>query len=156
MDILVKHDQFAWDEYFLRAAALASTMSKDPDRKVGAVLVTPGRRQQSPGYNGFPPGMPDLQHHLADRAFKRANMVHAEDNCLRQAPFKALGCTMYITRFPCDVCAAKLVKAGVRRVVAPRPEFGHPRWGDSWRLAYDLLDDASIDVSFHEVLDIGS
>jgi dCMP deaminase len=110
-------------------------MSKDPDRKVGAVLVTADRRQLSLGFNGLPPGMPDDLDLLMDKQRKLAVMVHAEDNCLRQAPFKALGCTLYCTRFPCEVCAAKIAAAGVARVVAPRPDFNHERWGNSWREA---------------------
>lgn len=150
----IKHDRFAWDECFLRFADQASTMSKDPDRHVGAVLVTPDRRQLSIGYNGFPPEVPDMPDLLNNRAFKLANMVHAEDNCLRQAPFRSAGCTMYITRFPCDVCAGKLVDAGVARVVAPKPELGHRRWGSSWRQALDHLQANGVEVTFHEVIDL--
>jgi dCMP deaminase len=139
-----------WDGFFYAMAVLSASMSKDPDRKVGAVLVTPDRRQVSPGYNGFPPDVPDLPSLLADRDFKLEHMVHAEDNCLRQSPFPAAGCTVYVTRFPCSSCAAKLRDAGVRRVVAPRPDLGHGRWGNSWAVATAVLLAAGVAITHVE------
>ena len=136
----IKRTQEKWDSFFLRFARDVAGMSKDPDRQVGAVVVTPDRRQLSLGYNGFPPEVEDLPSLLADRDFKLANMVHAEVNCLRQAPFPLEGCTLYVTRYPCLLCATKIVEAGVARLVVPeRPDFGHVRWGQSWAEAEGLL-----------------
>ncbi|UYA99042.1 dCMP deaminase [Xanthomonas phage vB_Xar_IVIA-DoCa10] len=148
MEAPIKRTQEEWDEFFYGMAVLAASMSKDPDRKVGAVLVTPDRRQVSPGYNGFPPGVPDLPSLLADRDFKLANMVHAEDNCLRQAPFSPEGCTVYVTRFPCLTCASKLRLAGVHRIVAPKPDLGHARWGKSWAVSTAILTAAGILITY--------
>ena len=150
MEAPIKRTQDDWDRFFYGMAELSASMSKDPDRKVGAVLVTPDRRQVSPGYNGFPPGIEDLPSLLADRDFKLANMVHAEDNCLRQSPFSTQGCTVYVTRFPCLPCACKLRDAGVRRVVAPAPDLGHARWGKSWTVATAVLLSAGITITHME------
>lgn len=150
MEVPTKRSQEQWDGFFYRMAVLAAAMSKDPDRKVGAVLVTPDRRQVSPGYNGFPPDVPDLPSLLADRAFKLANMVHAEDNCLRQAPFPTAGCTVYVTSFPCLPCACKLREAGIRRLVAPRPDLGHHRWGKSWATSIAVLTLVGIHITYLE------
>lgn len=146
----IRRTREQWDRFFYGMAELSASMSKDPDRRVGAVLVSPDRRQVSPGYNGFPPEVPDLPSLLADRDFKLANMHHAEDNCLRQAPFPAVGCTVYVTRFPCLPCACMLRDAGIRRVVAPRPDLGHARWGKSWTVATAVLLAANIEVSHME------
>ena len=146
----IKRSLEDWDQFFYGMARQAASMSKDPDRKVGALLVTPDRRQVSPGYNGFPPEVPDLPSLLADKEFKLANMVHAEDNCLRQAPFPTEGCTVYVTRFPCLGCATKLRDRGIRRVVAPKPDFGHARWGKSWAAAEAVLTLAGISITYME------
>lgn len=122
-----------WHRFFMDLAVRVALMSKDPDRKVGAVLVSPDRRQLSFGYNGFPAGVPDRPNWLEDKDLKLGHMVHAEENCLGQAPFDPRGCTLYITRFPCHDCAVDwIVRRGITRVVAPRPDFGHLRWGESW------------------------
>ena len=146
----IKLTQEEWDSFFLRFARDVAGMSKDPDRQVGAVVVTPDRRQLSLGYNGFPPDVKDLPSLLADRDFKLANMVHAEDNCLRQSPFPTQGCTVYVTRFPCLPCACKLRDAGVRCVVAPAPDLGHARWGKSWTVATAILVAAGVSITHME------
>ena len=97
----IKRTQGYWDLFFLGLAGQAARLSKDPDRQVGAVLASADRRQVSFGYNGFPEDVPDLPSLLGDREYKNAHMRHAEDNCLRQAPFNPRGCSLYVTRFPC-------------------------------------------------------
>jgi dCMP deaminase len=135
----IKRSQSDWDLFFFEMAGQAAGLSKDPDRKVGAVVVSPDRRQVSFGYNGFPAEVPDLPSLLADRDFKLANVVHAERNALRQCPFDPRGCTLYVTRFPCLECSTMVVLRGIDRVVAPEPDIGHRRWGESWRQARERM-----------------
>jgi dCMP deaminase len=128
-------------------------LSKDPDRKVGAVLVSPDRRQLSVGYNGFPAELPDRPDWLEDKELKLQHMVHAEENCLRQAPFRTTGCTLYVTRFPCKDCAVEwILGASIARLVAPRPDLGHLRWGDSWIHALGALRHAHVSITHMEGL----
>lgn len=146
----IKRTQAEWDALFYRVAVDLEAMSKDPVRKVGALLVSADRRQMSPGYNGFPPEIPDLPSLLADRDFRIANTRHAEVNCLEQSPFPPADCTMYVTRFPCVTCASELRRSRIRRLVAPRPDLGHPRWGKSWAAALAALALAGIDITHTE------
>jgi len=138
-DAPIKRTQEGWDMFFYGIAHAVSALSKDPERKVGAVIVAPDKRQMSFGYNGFPSDIEDLPMFLVDREFKLANMVHAEANALKQAPFAVTGCTLYVTRFPCFDCATKLKEAGISKVVAPIPDFNHHRWGKQWHAASILL-----------------
>ena len=140
-----------WDRFFLGFAKDVAGMSKDPARQVGAVLTSPDRRQMSIGFNGFPPEVPDLPSTLANNHLKQMMMVHAEDNCLRQAPFETAGSTMYVTRFPCCNCASKLRDAGVVRLVAPAPDLTHERWGKSWTVAIAVLTLAGVQIIYEEV-----
>jgi dCMP deaminase len=140
-----------WHRFFMDLAIRVAQLSKDPDRKVGAVLVAPDRRQISFGYNGFPADMPDRSDWLQDKEIKLTHMVHAEENCLAQAPFSARGCTLFVTRFPCQECATRwILEAGIAHVVAPRPDFGHLRWGESWIKALAAIRHAHIGITYME------
>jgi dCMP deaminase len=145
--IAVKRTQEEWDGLFMRLALDVAHMSKDPNRRVGAVIVTPNRRQLSFGYNGFPKDIPDTPALLGNKAFKREHIVHAEDNCLQQTEFNPRGCTLYVTRFPCNDCAVKLREARIGRVVSPRPDYDHEFWGSSWSLSTAILLAANITIS---------
>lgn len=131
----VRRSEEDWHGFYFSMALLVESRSKDPNRRVGAVLVTPDRRQLSIGYNGLPTELPDEPHLLRDREFKLRHVVHAERNCLRQAPFSPVGATLYSTSFPCYDCADLLCMSGVGALVAPAPDLGHARWGDSWYAA---------------------
>jgi dCMP deaminase len=130
-------------------AELIAAWSKDPDRKVGAVLVSADRRRIAVGYNGFPRGIDDSQERLGDRELKNALTVHAERNVLDNASFERAGCTLYVTRFPCVECAKGIIQCGLRVVVAPKPDLSHPRWGENWGLAASLLTEAGVDLRLY-------
>ena len=151
MYALFRRGQGQWDRFHMDVALRVSQLSKDPDRKVGMVLVTPDHRQMSMGYNGFPADLPDDPRLLGDKTYKLQHVVHAEENCLKQAPFSPAGCTAVVTRFPCVDCARKLVEAGVIRVVAPRFDPGHPTWGTSWSQSLNFLHGNHVAVSYMEV-----
>lgn len=147
-EVPIKRSQEDWDAFFYSIAQSVASLSKDPDRKVGAVIVALDKRQMSFGYNGFPSGIEDLPSLLADRDFKLANMVHAEANALRQAPFAMRDCTIYATSFPCIGCAIKIRNAGIHKVVAPEPDFTHHRWGLRWLAAVSLFRNRGIQVVY--------
>ena len=53
----VKRDCYiGWDDYFMSVAVLSAFRSKDPNRQVGACVVSPNMRIVGIGYNGFPWG----------------------------------------------------------------------------------------------------
>lgn len=106
------------DRAWLRAAlAFAMTMSKDPERKVGAAAVDSTNRLVSMGYNGFPTGFPDTPENWADKDLKNAIVQHAELNAIVKAPFSLIGGTCYVTLKPCHTCLAQVANAGIHRVV---------------------------------------
>lgn len=107
-----------WDyNYYELAHFIAARWSKDPRRKVGAVLVGTDRRDVSLGVNGFPPGWVDG--YLADRDFKNRWVLHAEQNAVHRARFSLALATAYITCPPCTQCAAILESVGVQQVICP-------------------------------------
>lgn len=137
-----------WDARCYRLALNEiSTWSKDPKRKVGSVVVTPDRRQFSPGYNGFPKGTPDVKQQLMDDNIRLELMVHGEINAIINPPFDVKGCTLYATSFPCHVCAGIIANSGIIRLVSPQPDFDHHRWGPSYRTAVDILMNAEVTMA---------
>lgn len=89
----------SWDERFMRIAVEVSSWSKDPDTKVGTVIISKDGRKISWGYNGFPKGIAD-DSRLNDRGLKRKLMVHAELNALSNADFSLTGSALYSTMYP--------------------------------------------------------
>ena len=105
------------DMAWLHAALIfALDMSKDPGRRVGAVIVAPGNRLCSFGYNGLVAGMPETDENWA-RPRKYDLVRHAEKNAMFCAPFDLRGCTLYSTLRPCHDCLGDAVNCGVTRVV---------------------------------------
>lgn len=138
-----------WDDRFMAIAAEVASWSKDPQHKVGAIVVSPDRRRVAWGYNGFPKGVADDPRRLTSFALKNILTVHAEANVLHNASFDPAGCSMYCTRFPCHECAKAIIQRGLSTLVAPPPDLDHPTWGSSQQTAYGLLVEAGVGIVYH-------
>lgn len=105
------------DTHYLRLAWMtAYSMSKDPNTKVGAVIVHPNSRQISTGYNGFPKGVEETPEKW-QRPTKYQHVIHAEPNAIINCPFDTDGCTIYVTHQPCHICMGFIINAGIKRLV---------------------------------------
>jgi dCMP deaminase len=116
-----------WIEHFSDAARLAAKRSTCVRRQVGAVIVK-DNHILSTGYNGAASGMP----HCAELGCIRQEQgipsgqrhelcrgVHAEQNAIIQAAYHGTSIKdseMYITHFPCFICAKMIRNAGIIRV----------------------------------------
>jgi len=132
-----------WDRRFIGLANLVATWSKDPSTGVGAVIVDPKNRIVSVGFNGFPRAVRDDDAVLENRDEKLRRMIHAEENALLFAGRSVEGCTILVTHPPCARCAAKIIQAGITRVVS-RPPWNAftERWADDMRSAADMFTEA--------------
>lgn len=134
-----------WHYRFVGLAERVALWSKDPRRRVGAVVVDSRRRVVGVGYNGPPPRVYDGP----DRLDLAEVSVHAELNAvLNSAPGGTRGATLYCTAYPCAQCAAAIVAAGVVRVVCyvRSGEDLDSRWRRSWTVASDLLKEADVET----------
>lgn len=134
-----------WDQRFLQLAKFVSGWSKDPSTQVGAVIVDDLKRVIGLGFNGFARGIEDNTDLLHDRNAKLDRMIHAEINAILNSSLNVRGSTMYLTIPPCHACANFLIQAGIKKLIWLRPSNELiERWGKSWELTYQLLDEAKI------------
>lgn len=104
----------AVDTAFLDLAAAESRHSKDPNTKVGAVVVGENDQLIAVGYNGFPNGVKNTPERW-QRPTKYAFVVHAEANAILRC--WTPGKTIYLTHPPCQECTKLIIQAGIKRVV---------------------------------------
>jgi len=102
-----------WDDYGMQLAFAAATKSKDPWRKVGAVVFRKDNSVAGVGYNGYPTGMFE---DWDDREGRRKLVIHAEANALRYCKpgeVELLCCTT----LPCNECLRNAASYGIKRIV---------------------------------------
>lgn len=131
-------------------AKLTSLQSKDPDKKVGAVLVK-NNKILSSSYNSFPKGV-TIVGRLSHKPTKLAFTVHAETNAIYKAAnagIKLNGSTIFCTFFPCSDCAKAIIQSGVVEVVAPVLDK-NSSWYEEMLSSQILLEEAKIKITHIE------
>ena len=118
----------SWDQYFMSIAELVAGRATCLRRQIGAVIIM-DRRILTTGYNGVPSGIAHcdvagcLREQLNVPSGERHELcrgLHAEQNAIIQAAYSGVsikGASIYITHFPCVVCAKMLINAGIQEVV---------------------------------------
>jgi len=134
-----------WDERYLELAKFVSKWSKDPRKKVGAV-ITRKKYMVAVGYNGFPKGIADTKARLADQDIKLQVTLHAEVNALAAA--KGRGDTIYIYPcLPCTQCLSHLIQNNIKRIVTwTGSTLVKTKWNPD--LVLSLAKEADIEVKF--------
>jgi len=121
-------DRISWDEYFCNIAHLISLRSVCLRRRVGCLIV---RNHQilCSGYNGPPAGHPhpadlggcerDIEGIKSGERLELCWCLHAEQNAILQAARNGVsieGAEIYVTNFPCSICARMIANSGIRHV----------------------------------------
>jgi len=143
-------NQKNWDLKYLNLARNIKTWSKDPSRKIGAVIIGSNNQIVSCGYNGFPRGIEDLPERLNNREIKYKYIVHAEANAIYNAlenGAQLRNCTIYVSGLPvCHECAKAIIQCGIKRVVSDT--LPNDNWTESGNLAIEMFKEADIEVDF--------
>ncbi len=108
-----------WDRYYLDICHAVAARSKDPNTKLGCVIVGPAHEIRSTGYNSFPRGIRDDVPERLVRPAKYLWIEHAERNAICNAARAGTatgGCTLYVEIMPCMDCARAIVQAGIIHV----------------------------------------
>jgi dCMP deaminase len=141
-----------WDQRFLGLAKHVARWSKDPNARIGAVIVDANRRVISTGYNGLPTKVADSLTRLKDAKTKNEMVVHAETNAIIEAGKLAAGSTIYVYGKPtCSKCAGAIIQAGIKRIVAPPPKKNTTsKWDRSGMASKRMFAEAGVEfVSGH-------
>jgi dCMP deaminase len=132
----------------MELAQFVAQWSKDPNRKVGAV-VTKDNYVVGIGFNGFPRGIADTTARLNDKELKNLLMVHAEFNALSHA---GRGDTMYVwPLLPCTRCMGEIIQAGIKRLVVMPPRKDS-KWNQD--LVLELAYEAGVELDTLEWSDL--
>ncbi len=148
------NDRPSWNDYFMEIAELVAKRSTCLRRSVGAIVVK-DKRILTTGYNGPPSGLAHcdelggcLRDKLEIPSGERQELsraVHAEQNAIIQAAKFGISIdegTLYITNYPCFICAKMLINAGIKRIIYKE---GYP---DKW--AKEILKEAGTEVIKYE------
>ena len=107
--------RMSWQDYFMKAATLASIRSPCERLKVGCVLVK-NNRLISMVYNGFLGG---CEHKSIVRDGHEQATIHAEINAITDAAKRGASiddCVAYVTHYPCLNCYKALASSGIKKV----------------------------------------
>ena len=147
-----------WDLKYCELAKHIAQWSKDPSRKIGAVVVGDHGQILSQGYNGFPRGVNDTQQRLNDREQKYKYVVHAEMNCIYNASLNGVSLnesTLYAYGLPiCSDCSKGIIQVGIKRVVVYTPEVNKidipEAWKQSGDLAKQMFNEAGVKYNWYD------
>lgn len=121
-----------WDAYFSILAKTTAERSDCRRSKVGSIIVDSEHRVVSLGYVGTLPGSPgclsgacprgllSLKDHPRGGSYENCISFHSEANAIKNANSQTEGCTIYVTREPCEDCYILIKEAGITRVVFPQ------------------------------------
>lgn len=132
-------------------AEQVSTWSKDPNTRVGAVIVGSKGQILTQGYNGFPRGIKDSPRRLHDRDKKLSLVVHAEMNAIFNATYNGVsldGATLFVYGLPvCSECAKGIIQVGISKVVIQTEQINaRPHWAESWKMSSEMFREAGVTV----------
>lgn len=153
-----KENYLSWESYFMSIAVLSSFRSKDPKTQTGACIVDSNKKIIGIGYNGLPIGTPDSDEYWNDsddsdvENSKHTYVVHAEKNAIYNSMAHDLtGSTLYVTLFPCNICAQAIVQVGIKKVIYLDIKDHHNGHNNS---VMKMFNNANIKVESFKELDI--
>ncbi|HCX28142.1 MAG TPA: cell division protein DedD [Candidatus Portnoybacteria bacterium] len=127
------HQRPNWDEYFLGLLDGISKRATCDRGRSGAIIVSSQNTILATGYVGSPPGQPhcDEAGHLMRKVLDEkgnesqhcVRTLHAEENAILQGAKDGTrigGATLYCKMTPCYNCAMRIVRVGIKRVVAQK------------------------------------
>jgi len=122
-----------WDEYFLNLIEPLGKRATCDRGRSGALIVSKGNTILATGYVGSPPGQPhcDEAGHMMVTVAREdgsssqhcVRTLHAEENAILQCAKDGIsveGATLYCKMSPCYNCAMRIVRVGIKRVVAQK------------------------------------
>lgn len=129
----IKHTRPNWDEYFLGLIEPLSRRATCDRGRSSAIIVSDHNTILTTGYVGSAPGDKhcDESGHLmitviddqGNQSQHCVRTLHAEENAILQAAMDGIALresTLYCKMVPCVNCARRIVRVGVKRIVAQK------------------------------------
>jgi dCMP deaminase len=139
-----------WDDYYLQICRMVGARSKDPNTKLGCIIVGPAKEIRTTGYNSFPRHIRDDVPERLVRPEKYLWIEHAERNAIYNAArcgTQTEGCTLYVEIMPCMDCARAIVQAGIVEVVvsaARMAEYSSDYYDTHFRKVETIFSEAKV------------
>ncbi len=137
------------DEYFMKKAQEESNFSTCR-RHVGAVFVKDEKILVT-GYNGAPNGVKSCQeldgcmrekdNIKSGTMQEHCKAIHAEQRAITKAAKEGISIsdsTLYVTTYPCSICARMLIDLGVKEIVYDGDYFD--------KISHDLIEESDIPI----------
>ncbi|XP_020296466.1 uncharacterized protein LOC109861295 [Pseudomyrmex gracilis] len=100
------------DEYFMGIAILLEKLSEKGCYPVGACIVNSNQRIVGTGYNTIHKGWNN------EEDMRSLFLYHAEAAAiLSKTSTDVKGCTMYVTKFPCNDCAKRIISSDIKKII---------------------------------------
>ena len=139
-------------KYYELAKFNANLFSKDPNRKVGAIIISNDFTQiLSTGINGFPRKFNDDNKERWERPTKYIYVAHAESNSICNAARSGVpinNCIMITTMFPCYDCSKLIIQSGIKEIYTIKPDFDNTNWSENFKISLEMLNEANIKISY--------
>ncbi len=121
-------------------AKVSALRSKDPNTKVGAVIVNKRNRVIGLGYNGMPLGndkdFPWGREAENESDTKYPYVVHSEMNAILNSTQSVNGSSLYVSLFPCSNCAKFIVQSGIKKIVFEEDKYNGT---DDWKISKEIF-----------------
>ena len=146
----MNNDYVSWDQTWMEICQVIAKRSKDPKRKIGAIIVNDDHKVISLGYNGMPKvkeGLdndkiyPWIKNDINIEKTKYPYVVHAELNAILNANQSVKGCTLYVTYNCCNECCKAIVQSGIKKVV-----YMVKRDKNIYNIGRQILENAGVEV----------
>lgn len=138
-------------KYFKLAKYQAELFSKDPNRKVAAIILAHDSYQiLSTGFNGICRGLKETEQRWT-RPMKYSYVCHSEMNAIANAAragVKVENTICVVTMFPCKECCKVLIQSGIDTIVTERPDFNHERWGEDFKISLEMMEEIGINILY--------
>lgn len=128
----------------------ARERSPDPRRPTAAVLFSESGEELLSAFNApVAPGLIERDPSRLSSPEKYFWIEHAERALMQMAARRGVateGLSVGCSLFPCVDCARALAGCGIKRLLAPPPDFSDPRWGEEFKRAWETLMAAGVEV----------
>lgn len=145
-----------WEKHFIKEAEHWASMSKDPNTKIGAVIVK-DRQVLSTGYNGIPRGVSDTVPERSSRegGEKYYWYEHGERNAIYNAArvgMRTIDATMYLNcGTPCADCARAIIQAGITMVYCKEDcaTGQRDKWNEHAKRSRQMFAEADVVIKYY-------